>query len=871
LRKRIISFDYNYTTILDTIVNKVVVKIPDDVPQLRDYFFPTWEDNVLFEIRFLIDMNIRHSIRIPKRLNMRYDEIEPIDDLELPSQQRVLAFDSEYDNTDFRGSVKRMVSEATVPLISDVFYDSYDKRFEVFLFYPGKKDLKRLTWTPRIPDENIRKIVFGDREKIDVILRVFPTEKSMSEAIVRYIHERGPNVIVAWNLDGFDMPIRMNRFKNIGVDVKPLSPIFNIARKTQTDKWKKTSKSSKAIQVVWDIKNVNAFDLLYYYKAYTIPIEGRKRSYKLDDIGQEELDIRKIQLEKSIGETWRENPLDIVKYNVGDVEILVGIMLLRNLVDFYDSLRRICGIPIKMSKYGTKLVDAYLLRMANGKHVLPSEYTTFLGGRRKHEDPNKKKKKDEDVVAGAKVLSSYNKNKGAIKNVGVIDVKALYPNAMISLNMCLSTKDPEGEILASNGIRFKKSPDGYIKTMLESFGIKRDLMKVEREKHNEGEVLYNLYDQYQKAFKSTTNTVYGALLNPGFRLLDKDIGAAIPATGKTVLKFIALVVNGGTEARKVLREGMTVESLDRWFNWYEKNRYMADGLPVIYGDSVLGIEPVIIKRDGIISVVPIASLCEWGEDEEERVIPKEETFVWSKDEWVNVDYVKRHRVNKNLYSVTTNLGNCTATEDHSFFTYEGKEISPKDIDENTWLLHGDFPELPTDNIIDEELAWAFGYILSHAKVYKRKKREIITGPFAKDRNRKNIIELKRILQKEFLIEGLKIGEETSLVGGFFYTLDTNKEQRRQLNRKLQKYFYKTNKVTVPSEIFSATKKAKESFFRGYGYGSGSRGPYIHLRSVQLPFLQGMCLIANSLGYQYSINHDKQKNFLHLFLFTKKRR
>ena len=122
------------------------------------------------------------------------------------------------------------------------------------------------------------------------------------------------------------------------------------------------------------------------------------------------------------------------------------------------------------------------------------------------------------------------------------------------------------------------------------------------------------------------------------------------------------------------------------------------GIPTIYGDSVTGNTPVLLK-DGKgrmfyreIRDLPLA--CHDVEElaDKELMDPEEDLMVWSDKGWTRIQKLIRHKSAKKLYQVTTNSGVVTVTEDHSLLNTEGREIKPTDLTKESKLLHRRLPK-----------------------------------------------------------------------------------------------------------------------------------------------------------------------------------
>jgi DNA polymerase elongation subunit (family B) len=113
---------------------------------------------------------------------------------------------------------------------------------------------------------------------------------------------------------------------------------------------------------------------------------------------------------------------------------------------------------------------------------------------------------------------------------------------MVTVNASPETKvDPDAydgdTYRAPNGTHFRKEPDGMIREMVDELLGEREDKKALRNEHEPGTVEYETYDQQQAAVKVIMNSLYGVLGWDRFRLYDKEMGAAVTATGRDVIEY----------------------------------------------------------------------------------------------------------------------------------------------------------------------------------------------------------------------------------------------------------------------------------------------------------------------------------------------
>jgi hypothetical protein len=130
----------------------------------------------------------------------------------------------------------------------------------------------------------------------------------------------------------------------------------------------------------------------------------------------------------------------------------------------------------------------------------------------------------------------------------------------------------------------------------------------------------------------------------------------------------------------------------------------------VYGDSVAGFTPVYVRIDGqyldIMQVKDLATkygelnndgrpawrMCrEPGKQTKEVCEIGENVETWTEKGWTKLRRVIRHKLapHKKIIRVQTPSGWVDVTDDHSLLLKDGKEISPKDINLWTELLHHD--------------------------------------------------------------------------------------------------------------------------------------------------------------------------------------
>ncbi|MFB6119051.1 DNA-directed DNA polymerase [Halosegnis sp.] len=471
---------------------KVFGQTPRDVGQLRDRF-DHYEADILFPNRLLIDKDITSGVRVPDQraddgtVKIHHEQIEPVD---LDAEPRVHTFDIEVDD---RSGFPEDGEETIICMTS---HDSYRDEYVAWLYDAPDAAVDAPETLPEFE-------FWSDDSDATVDVRVFDTEKAMHEDYLDYLEATNPDVLTGWNFDDFDAPYYVARLEEVGVDSNRLS----------------------RVDEVWDsgwggpnIKGRVVFDLLYAYERRQY---SELDSYRLDAVAEQELGAGKERYTGDIGDLWEQDPERLLEYNLRDVELCVEIDRKVDLISFWGEVASFVGCKLEDATTPGDAVDLYILHKVHGDFALPTKGTV----------------ESEEYEGGA----VFEPISGVRENVTVLDLKSLYPMCMVTTNASPETKvDPEaydGETYrAPNGTHFRKEPDGIIREMVDELLTEREQKKAARDEHEPGTDDYARYDSQQAAVKVIMNSLYGVLGWDRFRLYDKEMGAAVTATGRRVIE-----------------------------------------------------------------------------------------------------------------------------------------------------------------------------------------------------------------------------------------------------------------------------------------------------------------------------------------------
>jgi len=459
-----------YQSIRGEPLTRIVTRTPRDVGSIRDEFETTFEADIRFPNRFLIDNGLNGGLRVEERrldddtgtIQVHEGHLEPAD---VDAELRVNTFDIEVD--DRRG----FPEDGEEPIICLTSHDSYDDEYVVWLYEAPDATAASPTDLPGYEG------IGEDAVTLDV--RTYETEAAMLDAFVTYLGETDPDLATGWNFEDFDAPYLLDRLEIL--DERTEEYDLSIERLSRVDEVWRSGWGGP------NIKGLVVFDLLYAYKRTMFT---ELESYRLDAVGERELDVGKERYAGDIGDLWEQDPERLLEYSVRDVELCVEIDRKQDVIAFWDEVRTFVGCTIEDAPTPGDTVDMYVLHKAFGKFALPT----------------KGQQESEDFEGGA----VFDPITGVKEMVTVQDLKSLYPMCMVTINAGPETKvDPDaydGETyVAPNGTHFRKEPDGIMREMVDELLSEREQKKALRNDHDPGTEPYEQYDRQQGAVKVIMN------------------------------------------------------------------------------------------------------------------------------------------------------------------------------------------------------------------------------------------------------------------------------------------------------------------------------------------------------------------------------
>lgn len=213
-------------------------------------------------------------------------------------------------------------------------------------------------------------------------------------------------------------------------------------------------------------------------------------------------------------------------------------------------------------------------------------------------------------------------------------------------------------------------------------------------------------------------------------------------------------------------------------------------IKIVYGDSVTGDTPLLLKKDNQIYIETIQNIFDEAKKIEypgfklfDKTIRLEKEYsitdyqIWTDIGWVDVKKVIRHKCEKNMFRVLTHTGCIDVTEDHSLITETKDPVKPGDLKVGDSLLHS----FPKEFIENEKAIVKMKKIITQTKVCNTCNIEKDINDFYKNNTRKDGRMNKckdcdyykdsthplRNIYKNFKLEDYSLTEKEAEVWGFF--------------------------------------------------------------------------------------------------------
>lgn len=412
-------------------------------------------------------------------------------------------------------------------------------------------------------NEEIEDEIKTDWENAEI--KVFKSEKMMLNAFIKDLKNADPDSMSGWNVKSFDMLYIFNRLPKVKIDQKSFSKygIFNV--------------DAKYGRV--DLAGIHVHDQLELYKNFN---SLTKSSYKLNNIAQAEIGIKKIKMPYSIGEMYYKDINGLIKYNIRDTELLVKLEEKLGHINLANEIKTICASTLSGVQSTFGRVDPLVIYFMKKQKMVVKNANYH----------NKKEK-----LVGAFVKQPV---PGIYETITDFDFTSLYPSIMRTYNIGVKTFvmqfvdsslgyemvydqdslpdeidmiiDPmykneqvkikkeelidrfnnDKLICTINGC-FYKNHSNQISELSEIVDYLMSSRKVYKKKmleakENKEKLVTNFFNTKQLVYKVIANSLYGVVANHIFRFYNNSSAGAITLSGQEAIKNMIIYANNKMES-----------------------------------------------------------------------------------------------------------------------------------------------------------------------------------------------------------------------------------------------------------------------------------------------------------------------------------
>ncbi|QRF75176.1 DNA polymerase [Thermoplasmatales archaeon] len=337
-------------------------------------------------------------------------------------------------------------------------------------------------------------------------------ERDLLQNFVKLVCDEDPDVLTGYNIDGYDLPMIQERMAKNGVE-------FNIGRDFR--------KPNRVNNQYWRLHGRVISDTWWNVKKILHPKHETLNYVALELLGEGKDNINRLKIE----EEWANRRQEVIDYCIKDSYLTLEIFKRMRVIDRNLFMSTVTKLPLDdVTNGGTSnYVDSILIRQADRENIGVPMTSHDL---------------KENPIEGGYVHSI---GAGLYDNVVVLDFKSMYPSMIMKYNICFTTFNPNGTIVAPTGARFLDPSKriGLVPRILKTLMEERDKVKKDMKKAaTEDEK--NYLDGIQGALKILMNTFYGVLASSFYRFTNLEIGGAITAYAReTITGLINLLKSEG--------------------------------------------------------------------------------------------------------------------------------------------------------------------------------------------------------------------------------------------------------------------------------------------------------------------------------------
>ncbi len=376
----------------------------------------------------------------------------------------------------------------------------------------------------------------------DFELCYYATEKELLEGFFKRLHKIDPDVIVGWNVIGFDLDFIARKCEQLNI---PL----DLGRGGDASAVLQIGSGASPVKIA-RVPGRAVLDGIEMLRSAFWSFE----SFSLENVGQELLGrgktIKSVNKVAEINHLYKSDKPTLARYNIEDCRLVTEIFAKADLINFAIQRARMTGLPIDKIGGAVQTFDnLYLPRLHRKGYVAATSATGDSGS------------------PGGYVLDS---KPGLYRNVIVLDFKSLYPSIIRTflidpLGLSVGKTQHQNAVnaidrMANNSLVSDDTPvPGYEGAMFSrDEHILPELIEELWSRRDEAKAQKNA--ALSQAIKIIMNSLYGVLGSSSCRFHNHQLASSITRRGHEIIqlsqKFIEQsglqVIYGDTDSLFVL-------------------------------------------------------------------------------------------------------------------------------------------------------------------------------------------------------------------------------------------------------------------------------------------------------------------------------
>lgn len=356
---------------------------------------------------------------------------------------------------------------------------------------------------------NETQVLMLGREKADPLIHYCPDEVALLNAFMQEVHRLDPDVLIGWNVIGFDLKVLQQRAEALGVrlilgrDQQPLKVGSYGSNRHY---------ARLAGRVVMDgIDSLKG--AAWQFERYSLEFVAQAllgRGKAIDSVADRGASIQRL---------FAEDQTALAHYNLEDCRLVTQIFKKTGLIDYYLERTRLTGLALDKVGGSAQAFDNLYLPLLHREGYVAPEYAS--GERGAH-------------VPGGHVMNSQ---PGLYRNVLVLDFKSLYPSIIrtfqidpLGLTLGLQAKAAgKATVPGFLGAEFA-TEQAILPNIIERLWLARDQAKAAG------------FQAMSQAIKIQMNACYGVLGSNVCRFYDQRLSASITLRGHQILTETAAYI-----------------------------------------------------------------------------------------------------------------------------------------------------------------------------------------------------------------------------------------------------------------------------------------------------------------------------------------